>query len=59
MGEVKIDEFRVTKQVESQVQHILRDYEGQALEDKIIDLALEWYRKGVIDGARIVKESNK
>lgn len=42
-------------QIESQVKHILRMYEDVELEEKFIDLCLEWLNKGLIEGARIAR----
>lgn len=42
-------------QIESQVKHILRFYEEVELEEKMIDLCLEWLNKGIIEGARVAR----
>lgn len=50
-------EPKIIKQIESQASHIMRTYEDDDLEDKIIELAREWFFKGVTWGIDHKNES--
>jgi hypothetical protein len=43
-------EVQIIDKIEQQVQHCLRSYENDLLEDKLIDLVREWFFKGFKDG---------
>lgn len=43
-------EVQVIDKIEQQVQHCMRSYENNLLEDKLIDLVLEWFLKGFFGG---------
>ncbi len=43
-------EVQIIDKIEQQVQHCLRSYENDLLEDKLIELCREWFFKGFIAG---------
>lgn len=43
-------EVQIIDKIEQQVQHCLRSYENDLLEDKLIDLVKEWFFKGFHGG---------
>ena len=43
-------EIQIIDKIEQQVQHCLREYENDLLEDKLIDLVKEWFFKGFSGG---------
>lgn len=43
-------EVQIIDKIEQKVQHVLRSYENNALEDKLIDLVKEWFFKGFFCG---------
>jgi len=43
-------EVQIIDKIEHQVQHCLRSYENDLLEDKLIDLVKEWFFKGFKGG---------
>jgi hypothetical protein len=43
-------ELQVIDKIEQQVQHCLRSYENDLLEDKLICLVKEWFFKGFFGG---------
>lgn len=50
-------EVQIIDKIEQQVQHCLRSYENDLLEDKLIDLVKEWFFKGFKNG--IIYENDK
>jgi len=55
---MSVDDTQFISQIESQAQHIMRMYEDDELEDKIIELAREWFYKGLKRGL-IEAQKNK
>lgn len=51
------NESKIIDQIESQAKHILRMYEDEELEDKIIELARQWFYKGLKKGLEHVANS--
>jgi hypothetical protein len=51
------DDSRFIDQIESQAKHLMRMYEDDELEDKIIELAREWFYKGLKRGLIQAKEN--
>ncbi len=45
-----MNETKIIDQLQSQAAHILRFYEEEELEDKIIELGREWFYKGLKTG---------
>lgn len=43
-------EIQIIDSIEQKVQHVLRSYENEPLEDKLIDLVKEWFFKGFFSG---------
>jgi hypothetical protein len=43
-------EVQVIDKIEQQVQHCMRSYDNDLLEDKLIDLVREWFFKGFFGG---------
>ncbi len=50
-------EIQIIDKIEQQVQHCLREYENDLLEDKLIDLAKEWFFKGFFSGRDYEQEN--
>ena len=50
-----MNETEVIGQIESQASHIMRMYENHELERKMIELAHEWFLKGLAAG-KITRE---
>jgi hypothetical protein len=43
-------EIQIIDKIEQQVQHCLREYQNNLLEDKLINLVKEWFLKGFFEG---------
>lgn len=43
-------EIQIIDKIEQQVQHCIRSFENEPLEDKLIDLVKEWFFKGFFSG---------
>jgi hypothetical protein len=52
-------EIQIIDKVEQQTQHCLREYEGDLLEDKLIDLVKEWFFKGFTGGLTYEREQRE
>lgn len=52
-------EIQIIDKIEQQVQHCLRTHEGDLLEDKLIDLAKEWFFKGFTGGLTYEREQRE
>ncbi|MBX9703379.1 MAG: hypothetical protein K2X39_04430 [Silvanigrellaceae bacterium] len=52
-------ETKIIQQIESQASHIMRMYENEELEDKMIELAREWFFKGVNWGIQHKNETKQ
>lgn len=49
---MKDEEIYIKEKLQSQIEHIFRFYENNELEDKMYDLAYEWYVKGFYAGIK-------
>lgn len=52
-------EIQVIDLIEQGVQHCLRRYENDLLEDKLITLVKEWFFKGFKDGISYAQQGEK
>ncbi len=48
--------IKIEEKLQSQVEHISRMYESHELPQKMFDLGMEWYIKGVQEGIAIVRK---